>query len=70
MSESDYNVIELVGTSQASWEISADNALETASSSLQDLRVAEISKLDMTLENGKIIDYRVRIKLSFKHAAD
>ena len=66
MSESIYDIIELVGTSQASWEISADNALETASTSLKDLRVAEVSKLDMTVEDGKVIDYRTRIKLTFK----
>ena len=70
MSESVYKVVELVGTSQANWEISADNAVETASKSLKDLRVAEISKLDMTVEDGKVTDYRARVKLSFKHETD
>ena len=66
MTESVYKVIELVGTSQANWEISAENAVESASKSLKDLRVAEISKLDMTVENGIVTDYRTRVKLSFK----
>ena len=70
MSESVYKVIELVGTSQANWEISADNAVYAASKSLKDLRVAEISKLDMTVENGKITSYRARVNLSFKYVAD
>ena len=68
MSESVYKVIELVGTSQANWEISAENAVDSASKSLKDLRVAEISKLDMTVENGKITDYRARVQLSFSKA--
>jgi len=70
MSESVYKVIELVGTSQVSWENAAENAVETASKSLKDLRVAEISKLDMTVENGKITSYRARVNLSFKYVAD
>lgn len=70
MSESIYKIIELVGTSQASWEIAAENAVETASKSLKDLRVAEISKLDMTVEDGKVTDYRARVKLSFKYVTD
>jgi len=70
MSESVYKVIELVGTSQVSWENAAENAGETASKSLKDLRVAEISKLDMTVENGKITSYRARVNLSFKYVAD
>jgi flavin-binding protein dodecin len=70
MSESVYKVIELIGTSQANWEISADNAVYTASKSLKDLRVAEISKLDMTVEDGVVTDYRARVKLSFKKETD
>jgi flavin-binding protein dodecin len=70
MSGKVYKVIELVGTSQANWEISAENAVETVSKSLQDLRVAEISKLDMTVEDGTITDFRTRVKLSFKYATD
>ena len=59
MSESVYKVIELVGTSQASWENAAENAVETASKSLKDLRVAEISKLDMTVEDGKVTEVTI-----------
>jgi flavin-binding protein dodecin len=70
MSESVYKVIELVGTSQANWEISAENAVDAASKSLKDLRVAEISKLDMKVENGKVTDYRARVKLSLKYVTD
>jgi flavin-binding protein dodecin len=67
MSESVYKVIELVGTSQANWEISAENAVYTASKSLKELRVAEISKLDMAVEDGTVTDYRARI-IYLKHS--
>ena len=67
MSESVYKVIELVGTSPASWEDAAKNAVETASKSLKDLRVAEITKLDMKVEAGKVTAFRSRVKLSFKY---
>jgi len=70
MSESVYKVIELVGTSQANWEISADNAVYAASKSLKDLRVAEVSKLDLTVEDGTVTDYRARVKLSFKKVTE
>lgn len=70
MSESVYKVIELVGTSATSWEDAAKNAVETASKSLTDLRVAEITKLDMKVENGKVTAYRTRVNLSFKYTAD
>jgi dodecin len=70
MSGSVYKIIELVGTSQANWEISAENAVEAASKSLKDLRVAEISKLDMKIENGKVTDYRARVRLSLKYVTD
>lgn len=70
MSESVYKVIELVGTSTSSWEEAARIAIETASRSLKDLRVAEVTKLDMKVENGKVTAYRARVKLSFKYAAD
>jgi flavin-binding protein dodecin len=70
MSDSVYKVIDLVGTSQANWEISAENAVEQASKTLKDLRVAEISKLDMTVEDGKVTDYRVRVNLSLKYVTD
>ena len=68
MSESIYKVIELVGSSPVSWEEAAKNAVETASKSLRDLRVAEIVKLDMKVENGKVTAFRARVKLSFKYA--
>lgn len=67
MSDSVYKVIELVGTSTESWEKAAATAVETASKSLKDLRIAEVVELDMQLENGKIASYRARIKVSFKY---
>jgi flavin-binding protein dodecin len=67
MPDSIYKVIELVGTSTKSWEDAAQHAVETASKSLDDLRVAEISKLDMKVENGKVVAYRTRVHLSFKY---
>jgi len=70
MGDSVYKIIELVGTSNVSWEDAARNAVETAGASLRDLRIAEISKLDMKVENGKIVDYRARVKLSFKYVLD
>ena len=70
MGESVYKVIELVGTSPKSWEEAAKNAVETASKSLKDLRVAEISKLDMKVEAGKVTAYRARVNLSFKYVTD
>lgn len=67
MSESVYKVIELVGTSTDSWEKAATAAVERAGSSLRDLRVAEVSELDMTLEDGKVKSYRAKVKVSFKY---
>ncbi len=67
MSDSVYKVIELVGTSAKSWEEAAKNAVETASKSLKDLRVAEVRELDMKVENGKVVAYRARVNLSFKY---
>ena len=67
MSESVYKVIELVGTSEVSWEEAAKMAVETAAKSLRDLRVAEVLELDMKVENGKVLAYRARIKVSFKY---
>lgn len=67
MAGSTYNVIQLVGTSDTSWEDAAKNAVETAAGSLRDLRVAEIVRLDMTIENGKVTSYRARVNLSFKY---
>ncbi len=62
-----YKIIELVGTSTESWEKAAEAAVETASRSLRDLRVAEIVELDMQLEDGKVKTYRAKVKLSFKY---
>jgi dodecin len=67
MAESVYKIIELVGTSDKSWEDAAKNAVDTASKSLKNLRIAEITKLDMKLEDGKIMAYRARVSLSFKY---
>lgn len=66
MAESVYKVIELVGTSTDSWEKAAAVAVKTASKSLRDLRVAEVSQLDMVLNEGKIESYRAKLKVSFK----
>jgi len=65
--DSVYKVVELVGTSSKSWEDAAKNAVETAAASLRDLRVAEIVKQDMTVENGKVAAYRARVLVSFKY---
>lgn len=62
-----YKIIELVGTSETSWEDAAREAIERASQSLRDLRIAEIMKLDVRLENGKIVEYRAKVSLSFKY---
>jgi flavin-binding protein dodecin len=64
-----YRVTEIVGTSKTSWEEAARNAVETAAKSLRDLRIGEVSKLDMRIENGKIVAYRARVSLSFKYEA-
>jgi flavin-binding protein dodecin len=64
--DSVYKVVELVGTSAKSWEEAAKNAVETAASTLRDLRVGEVVKLDMTVENGKVTLYRARVDVSFK----
>ena len=66
MAESVYKIIELVGTSPESWEKAASAAVEQAAKSLRDVRVAEISELDLALEDGKVKSYRARVKLSFK----
>ena len=67
MPESVYKIIELVGTSTESWEKAAAAAVTKASKTLRDLRIAEISELDLQLENGKIRAYRAKVKLSFKY---
>jgi len=70
MTESVYKVIELVGTSTESWDKAAAAAVETAGKSLRDLRIAEVSQLDMTLKDGKVLLYRAKIKISFKYHAE
>lgn len=66
MSDSVYKIIELVGTSPDSWEAAAKNAVEKASESLSDVRIAEVGKLDMTVADGKVVAYRARVSISFK----
>jgi flavin-binding protein dodecin len=67
MSNSVYKIIELVGTSTESWEKAAATAVEAASKSLHDLRIAEVVELDMQLENGQVMAYRTKLKVSFKY---
>lgn len=64
-----YRVTEIVGTSETSWEEAARNAVETAAKSLRDLRIAEVTKLDCRVEDGKVVAYRARVSLSFKYDA-
>jgi dodecin len=70
MTTSTYNIVELVGTSDVSWEDAAKRAVETASGTLRDLRVAEVIRLDMTIEKGKVKFYRARVNISFKYEAE
>lgn len=65
--DSVYNVIELIGTSNESWEMAAATAVEEASKSLRDLRVAEVVEQDLVVEDGKVTLYRTKVRLSFKH---
>ncbi len=67
MADSVYKVIELVGSSSESWEKAATMAVETAAKSVRDLRIAEVVQLDMQLDNGKVIAYRAKVKVSFKY---
>lgn len=67
MANSIYKIIELVGTSDTSWEEAVKTTIETAGQTLRDLRIAEITKLDVTMENGKIASYRARMNVSFKY---
>ena len=67
MPESVYKVIELIGSSSESWEKAASNAVETASKSLRDLRIAEIVEMDVQIEEGKIKAFRTKLKVSFKY---
>jgi dodecin len=66
-SEGVYRVIDVVGTSTQSWEDAGRQAVETASKSLRDLRIAEVTKMDMKVEDGKVVAYRTRVQLSFKY---
>ena len=61
-----YKVIEIVGTSETSWEEAAKNAVERASESLEDLRIAEVTSQDLKIENGKVMAYRIKVSVSFK----
>jgi len=70
MAQSDYKVIELVGTSTESWEKAAAAALKRAARTLRDLRVAEVSQLDMQLKDGKVESYRAKVKVSFKYEGE
>lgn len=70
MGSSVYKVIQLIGTSSESWEDAAKAAVEKASKSLRDLRVAEITELDMQVQDGKVAAYRAKVKVSFKYEGD
>jgi hypothetical protein len=67
MSDSVYRVTEVIGVSTESWEAAARTAVETAAKTVRDLRVAEVSRQDLTIENGKVTTYRVRLNISFKY---
>ena len=67
MSDSVYRVTEVIGVSSESWEAAARTAVETAAKTVRDLRVAEVTRQDVTIENGKVTSYRVRLDLSFKY---
>lgn len=70
MPNSVYKVIELIGTSETSWEEAAQHAIATAGRSLRDLRIAEIGKLDMKVEDGRVVAYRARVQVSFKYQTE
>jgi dodecin len=70
MHDSVYKIITLVGTSKESWEKAAANAVESAAKTMADLRIAEVSELDMQIENGKVTAYRVKVQVSYKYAGD
>ena len=67
MADSVYRVTQVIGTSTDSWESAARKAVETAAKTVRDLRVAEVDKLDVTIENGQVTTYRVRVNISFKY---
>ena len=70
MAESVYKVIEIIGTSENSWDDAAKNAVERASKTLEDLRIAEVTAQDLKIENGKVVAFRTKISLSFKFKGD
>jgi flavin-binding protein dodecin len=70
MTTSTYTIVQLVGTSDVSWEDAAKRAVETAAGTLRDLRVAEVTRLDLSIEGGKVKSYRARVNLSFKYEAE
>ncbi len=70
MPESVYKIIELVGSSTTSWEDAVKNAVEQAAKSLRDIRICEVEKFDTKIEGDKIVAYRARVKLSFKHQVE
>ncbi len=70
MSDSVYKIIDLVGSSQKSWEDAAANAIKKASNTLKELRIAEVQKMDIKIENGKPITFRTNLRLSFKYKDD
>jgi len=70
MADSIYRVTEVIGSSAESWEDAARNAVETAAKTLRDLRVGEIVKLDMTIDDGRVTRYRARVNISFKYESD
>jgi len=70
MANSVYRVIDVVGVSEQSWEEAARSAVETAATSLRDLRIAEVTRLDVTIDDGKVTSYRARLNLSFKYEAE
>ena len=70
MSDSVYRVTDVIGVSSESWDVAARNAVETAAKTVRDLRVAEVLRQDVTIENGKVSSYRVRLGISFKYETD
>ena len=67
MPDSVYRVTEVIGTSEESWEAATRNAVETAARTVRDLRIAEVVRMDVTIENGKVTSYRARLNISFKY---
>ena len=67
MADSVYRVTEVIGVSSESWEAAARSAVETAASTVRDLRIAEVVRQDLTIENGAVVNYRVRLGISFKY---